>query len=61
MSVVHGGFVGLWIRCALGVSICAFSSWIGMLDCLFTQPIGDRELLDRGVEGISAKKENGGR
>ena len=53
--------VGRWIRHALSVSIYVFSSWIGMWNRLVTPSIDDREGINRGGEGTSAKEENGGR
>ena len=39
----------------------AWSSQSPMWDRLFTLPINDREGMDGGGEGTSAKEENGGR
>ena len=60
-SVVHVGFVGWWIHHTLSLSLYAFYSLIGMWNCLVTPSINDREGIDGGGEGISAKDENIGR
>ena len=61
MSVVHGGFIGQWIRHASSVSLYAISSWIGIWNRLVTPSINGKEVMDGGVEGGSSKEENGGR
>ena len=45
----------------MSVSIYSFSSWIEMWNRLVTPPIDDREGMDGGGEGTSAKEENEGR
>ena len=45
----------------MSVSLYGFSSWIGICNLLATPPIDDREGMDGGGEGTSAKEENGWR
>ena len=45
----------------MSLSLYAFYSLIGMWNCLVTPSINDREGIDGGGEGISAKDENIGR
>ena len=59
-SVVHGGFVIIWIRRALSVSIYAFYSWIYMWNRLVTPSIDDREVMGGGGEGTISKEDNVG-
>ena len=61
MSVVHGRFIGQWIRHASSVSLYAISSWIGIWNRLVTPSINGKEGMDGGDEGESSKEENGGR
>ena len=60
-SVVRGGFFGRWICRALSIGLYAFSSWIGMWNRLVTPSVDDREGMDGGGEGTSAKEDNRGR
>ena len=45
----------------MSVSLCDFSSCIGMWNLLVTPPIDHSEVMDGGGEGTRDKEENGGR
>ena len=45
----------------MSVCLYAFSSWIGIWNCINTPTINYRELMGGGGYGPSAKEDNGGR
>ena len=45
----------------MSIGLYAFSSWIGKWNCLVAPSIDDREGMEKGGEGTSAKDANLGR